>query len=214
MPAARSSSGRSSGGAGRKSGAKAKSSAGRTRKPGGASGASAIKRAPRAKSPATPPRNRGVTDGFATLAEQLVNRVLLPLDAVLLTRGRIQETLEEAAARGRITRSDADDLVSELFQRGRQQTDDMLGDVDRLLESAKRARTDSVDLIVRGADRARRTVGVGPVFPILAYDELTAGQVEQRLTGLKPAELRRVRDYEKRHANRKSVLAALERALA
>jgi hypothetical protein len=37
--------------------------------------------------------------------------------------------------------------------------------------------------------------------------------VEQRLDGLKPAELRKVRDYECRHANRKSVLEAIERAL-
>jgi len=66
---------------------------------------------------------------------------------------------------------------------------------------------------VRGADRARRTVGVGPTFPILGYDDLTAGQVAQRLDGLKPADLRRVRDYERRHANRKSVLAAVEKAL-
>ena len=51
------------------------------------------------------------------------------------------------------------------------------------------------------------------MFPILGYDDLTAGQVEQRLGGLKPADLRRVRDYERRHANRKSVLAAVEKAL-
>ncbi len=74
--------------------------------------------------------------------------------------------------------------------------------------------TESVDRLVRGADRARRTMGVGPSFPILGYDELTAAQVEQRLTGLKPAELRKVRDYERRHANRKTVLDAIERALA
>jgi hypothetical protein len=54
---------------------------------------------------------------------------------------------------------------------------------------------------------------VGPSFPILGYDDLTAGQVEQRLEGLKPAALRKVRDYERRHANRKTVLDAVERAL-
>jgi hypothetical protein len=42
---------------------------------------------------------------------------------------------------------------------------------------------------------------------------LTAGQVEERLAGLTPAELRKVRDYERRHANRKSVLASVEKAL-
>jgi hypothetical protein len=50
---------------------------------------------------------------------------------------------------------------------------------------------------------------MGPSFPILGYDELTAGQVTSRLADLAPAELRKVRDYEKRNANRKSVLNAV-----
>jgi hypothetical protein len=37
--------------------------------------------------------------------------------------------------------------------------------------------------------------------------------VTERLADLSPAELRVVRDYEKRNANRKSVLAAVERKL-
>jgi polyhydroxyalkanoate synthesis regulator phasin len=163
-----------------------------------------------------------VTDNLQGLVEQLSNRIIKPLDLVMLTRDRIQQTLDEAAERGRVTRSDANDLVSELVHRGRQQTDDLLGDFERVfgrgrtqLESATRRarRTDSVDRLVRGADRARRTVGVGPSFPILGYDDLTTAQVEERLGGLSPAELRNVRDYERRHANRKSVLEAVERAL-
>jgi hypothetical protein len=50
---------------------------------------------------------------------------------------------------------------------------------------------------------------VGPSFPILGYDDLTAGQVTSRLGDLAAAELRKVRDYEKRNANRKSVLNAI-----
>ena len=69
-------------------------------------------------------------------------------------------------------------------------------------------------LLLRSADRARRTVGTGQAFPILGYDELTATQVQGRLDGLSPAELRRVRDYERRHANRKSVLAAIDKQLS
>jgi len=63
------------------------------------------------------------------------------------------------------------------------------------------------------ADRARRAAGVGPNFPILAYDDLTADQVVGRLTDLSPAELRKVRDYERRHANRKTVLNSIETKL-
>jgi polyhydroxyalkanoate synthesis regulator phasin len=159
----------------------------------------------------------------ASFAEQFVNRIIKPLGLVLLTRERIQEVLDEAAERGRVTRSDANELVAELVRRGRQQTDDLLDDVEHLLDrgreqlgsATRRARrSDPVDKLVRGADRARRTVGAGPSFPVSGYDDLTAGQVEERLKGLRPAELRTVREYERRHLNRKSVLAALEKALA
>jgi polyhydroxyalkanoate synthesis regulator phasin len=135
------------------------------------------------------------SEGLASAAEQLVNRVIKPLGLVVLTRERIQETLDEAAERGRITRSDANDLVAELLRRGSEQTNDIFGNVESLIE------------------RARKTVGVGPSFPIQDYDELTAGQVGKQLDGLSPADLRKVREYELRHANRKSVLAAVDKAL-
>ena len=63
-------------------------------------------------------------------------------------------------------------------------------------------------------DRARRAVKVGSSFPITSYDELTAPQVRRRIDGLNARELRQVRNYERRHANRKSVLAAIDRALS
>ena len=159
---------------------------------------------------------------MAGLAEQLVERILKPLGLVVLSRERIQETLEEAAERGRVTRSDANELAALLIQRGRQQTDELFGDLDRVLglgrhqiDSAtlRARRSNSVDRIVRGADRARRSVGVGPSFPILGYDDLTATQIQQRLGRLNKSELRRVRNYERRHANRKSVLAQVEKRL-
>jgi len=162
-------------------------------------------------------------DGLTGLAEQLLNRIIRPLGLVVLTRERIEETLEDAAARGRVTRSDANELAAELINRGRQQTDQLLSDVERLLGRGRQGlgtaairarRSESLDLLLRSADRARRTVSAGSSFPILGYDELTAAQVQARLDGLAPAELRRVRDYERRHANRKSVLAAIDRSLA
>jgi polyhydroxyalkanoate synthesis regulator phasin len=162
------------------------------------------------------------SDGAAGLAEQLVNRIIRPLGLVVLTRERIQEVLDDAASRGRVTRSDANELAAELVNRGRQQTDQLIADVERLFgrgrqplgSAAVRARrSESLDLLLRSADRARRTVSPGESFPILGYDELTAAQVQTRLDGLSPAELRRVRDYERRHANRKSVLAAIDKHL-
>jgi polyhydroxyalkanoate synthesis regulator phasin len=164
----------------------------------------------------------GVTDGLTGFAEQLVNRIFKPLDRVVLSRERIQDVLDDAAERGRMTRTDANELVSELVRKGRQQTDDVVAEIDKLvgrgrdqIESATRKarQSEPVDRLVRTADRARRTVGVGPTFPIAGYDDLTAGQVTDRLPGLQPAELRKVRDYERRHANRKSVLDGIEKEL-
>lgn len=162
------------------------------------------------------------SDGLSGLTEQLVSRIIKPLGLVVLSRDRIQEVLDDAAERGRVTRSDANDLASELVNRGRQQTDQLLSDLERLFGRGRQQigaathrarRSESLDLLLRSADRARRSVGTNQSFPILGYDELTAAQVQIRLDGLAPAELRRVRDYERRHANRKSVLAAIDKQL-
>ncbi|MBV9605887.1 MAG: hypothetical protein JO027_12290 [Solirubrobacterales bacterium] len=161
-------------------------------------------------------------DGLTGLAEQLVSRIIKPLGLVVLSRERIQEVLDDAAERGRVTRTDANELAAELVNRGRQQTEQLLSDVERMVgrsrqqigaATLKARRSESLDLLLRSADRARRTVGTGQSFPILGYDELTATQVQGRLDGLAPAELRKVRDYERRHANRKSVLAAIDKQL-
>ncbi len=176
------------------------------------------------RSPARSARQQaaGKADGVAGVLEQLVNRVLRPLDVVMISRQRIQETLDEAAERGRMTRTDANELVGELIRRGRQQTEELLGDCERLLgrgreqldSARKRARrSESVDQLVRVADRARRAVGAGPSPAISGYDELTASQVNKRLVDLAGPELRRIREYESRHANRKSVLDAIDKQL-
>jgi polyhydroxyalkanoate synthesis regulator phasin len=164
--------------------------------------------------------------------------VIRPLNLIMLTRDRIEEVVNDAVERGRVTAEDAQTIVQSLVQRGREQTDSVMGDLQQLLErgrtapkeaataagrtrkqvsdaakgASKRAR-DSADPLLAQADRARRAAGVGPSFPILGYDDLTAAQVISRLDGLSPAELRKVRDYEKRNANRKSVLDAIQSKL-
>jgi polyhydroxyalkanoate synthesis regulator phasin len=134
---------------------------------------------------------------------EAVRRVLNPIDAVVLTRERLQEVLDDAVGRGRMTRDDAGDLLAELVRRGRRQTDELLRDIEGALAVP-------AEIVI---DRARRATGLGASFPIMGYDDLTAAQVTQRLGDLSPADLRVVHDYEKRNANRKSVLAAVERQL-
>ena len=132
---------------------------------------------------------------------------------VLLTRERINETLEDAVRRGRMTRDDAEDLGASLMGIGRRQAQDLLADVELLLGSSRRRTAESTDAIVRQVDKARRAAGLGSAFPIMGYDDLTAAQIAERLTDLTQAQLRKVRDHERRNANRKSVLTALDRAL-
>jgi polyhydroxyalkanoate synthesis regulator phasin len=201
----------------------AKAARGGTKGTATAARSGAKQTATRAKAGATRTRRAsGGSDGLAPVAEQLMSRVIKPRDLVILTRDRIQDTLDEAAQRGRVTRKDADELVAELVRRGRSQSDELLSEIEQLLDRGreqlgsvtKRARkTEAVDRLVRGADRARRAVGVGPSFPILGYDDLNVSQVQERLGALSRPELGKVRTYESKHANRKSVLGALDKSL-
>lgn len=154
-----------------------------------------------AKRTSTTAKRATDTDG-ASVAEQLARGDIKPRDLVVLTRERIQEALDEAAARGRVTRKDANDLVAELVRRGRQHGGGLRDEIDDLLERGR----DQLD-------RARRKVGVGRSFPILGYDDLTAVQVKSRLGDLSKPELRQVLTYERAHANRKSVTGPLEKAI-
>ncbi len=167
----------------------------------------------------------------ADFREALKRGIISPLNLVMLTRDRIEEVLDDAVERGRMTADDAQSIVKGILTRGRRQTDDVLGNLEQLLgrtrdevggaadearkrgtQAASRARK-TADPVLAQADRARRAAGVGPSFPITGYDDLTVAQVQGRLDGLSAPELRKVRDYEKRNANRKTVLDAVESGL-
>ena len=121
--------------------------------------------------------------------ENASRNVLNPLDVMVITRERLQDTLDDAVRRGRMTRDDAADLLAEIVRR------------------AVSAPTDRVKREVR------RVTGTADGFPIGDYDDLTAAQIVSRLEALNPGDLRRVRDYERRNANRKTVLSALDAKL-
>jgi hypothetical protein len=134
----------------------------------------------------------------AAARDRLVRGVLSPVNAVLLTRRHIEEVVEDAVLRGRMTRSDAQEMIQSLLSRSARATDDFLSDLERMLGGGG----DSL-----GPPAERRSL------PIAGYDQLSAAQVQEQLDGLAPAELRRLRDYEARHANRKTVLDRIERKL-
>ena len=139
------------------------------------------------------------TGKVAAARDRIVRSVLAPLNAVLLTRRHIEEVLDDAVSRGRMTRSDAQEMAQSLLSRSARATDDFLSDVERMLGRG-------------GGDLEAAPVSERGL-PIAGYDDLSAAQVQERLDGLTPAELRRLRDYEQRHANRKTVLDRIDRKL-
>jgi polyhydroxyalkanoate synthesis regulator phasin len=188
----------------------------------------AKKSPPRSKST---PRRRAITP--ADEARRNVQSAIETLtQGVVITRDRIQEVMDDAVSRGRMTPSDANTVVQELLKLSRKQTEELRkqaealrADVEQLIgraggqleKSATKARRRATrgsagDRALREVDRARRAAGLGR-FPILNYEDLTAAQIADRLGDLSPAELRKVRDHERRNANRKSVLSAIEKAL-
>jgi polyhydroxyalkanoate synthesis regulator phasin len=133
---------------------------------------------------------------------------------VVLTAEGVKATLDDAVKRGRITRKDATELSHSLLSAGRSQAEGFRSDLEQLLGHGRDRAALSSDRVLQEVDRARRRVGVGPSFPITLYDELNASQIVSRVKDLTPAQLRKVRDHEKRHDNRKSVLSAIEKQLA
>jgi len=133
---------------------------------------------------------------------------------VVLTAEGVKATLDDAVKRGRITRKDATELSHSLLSAGRSQAEGLRSDLEQLLGHGRDRAALSSDRVLQEVDRARRRVGVGPSFPITLYDELNASQIVSRVKDLTPAQLRKVRDHEKRHDNRKSVLSAIEKQLA
>jgi polyhydroxyalkanoate synthesis regulator phasin len=164
-------------------------------------------------------------------AEQSVQAFREALEkSITISRERLQEVVDDAVRRGRMTRGDAEEMVGRLVTRGRDQAEDLMSQLERVLsevrEAPSRAKQDlggraeqarkravaAVDKPLAGADRVRRAARV-PGFPITAYDQLSIRQIDRRLQELSRAELRRVRDYERGNKARKGLLRQLDRKL-
>lgn len=173
------------------------------------------------------------TDGTeeSTRAEQSLQAFREALEkSITISRDRLQEVLDDAVHRGRMTRGDAEELLGRLATRGREQAEDLLSQLERLLsqvreapdrakqevggraEAARKRTIAAVEGPLASADRVRRSARV-PGFPITAYDQLSIRQIDRRLEELSRVELRKVRDYERRNKARKGLLRALDRKL-
>ena len=88
-------------------------------------------------------------------AEQSVNAFREALEAsVTISRERLQEVLDDAVQRGRMTRGDAEELLSRLVTRGREQAEDVIGELDRLLKQLRGEVTATVTKPRQTAERA------------------------------------------------------------
>lgn len=150
-----------------------------------------------------------------------------------VTRGRMtaddaQNLVQGLVARGREQTSDVLADLEQLLGLGGSEAEDAPNrSVDRAADTAQRARrqvekstakarsraTRSADPVLAQAERARRAAGVGSNFPVSGYEDLSAAQVVNRLDDLTPAQLRRVRTYEEKNANRKTILGAIDSKL-
>jgi outer membrane biosynthesis protein TonB len=77
------------------------------------------------------PRPPGLDIGIAQLRESLEH-------SVTLSRERIQEVVDDAVKRGRMTHGDAEKMIGELLKKGRKQTDALLSELESLLRQARR----------------------------------------------------------------------------
>ena len=84
--------------------------------------------------------------------------------------------------------------------------------MDDMVRRGRMTRHDAEELLAALVHAGRSTV-TRTRDPIPDYDELKANEVPRRLAGLTPAQLKTVREHEASHANRRTVLAAIDRRL-
>jgi hypothetical protein len=73
----------------------------------------------------------GVEGQVEQLRESLERSVTLNLD-------RLQDAVDDAVKRGRITRGDAEKLLSDLVKKGRKQTQALLKELERVVKQARK----------------------------------------------------------------------------
>ncbi len=96
----------------------------------------------------------------ASRAEQSLQAFRDALEkSVTISRDRLQEVVDDAVRRGRMTRGDAEELVSRLVTRGREQAEDILGQLEGMLAQIRETGVSPGEprrAVSRAAGRARR----------------------------------------------------------
>jgi polyhydroxyalkanoate synthesis regulator phasin len=110
------------------------------------------------------PKKAADADQGSSRAEESVQAFRNALEAtVTIPRERLQDIVDDAVRRGRMTRGDAEELINRMVTRGREQADDILGELERVVaqlrdevaeRTAQQRRTAQ-----RTAGRAKRELG-------------------------------------------------------
>ncbi|MFI5026879.1 MAG: hypothetical protein ACHQCI_09060, partial [Solirubrobacterales bacterium] len=73
-----------------------------------------------------------------TRAEQSVQAFRKALEkSITIPRERLEEVVDDAVKRGRMTRGDAEEMVGRLATRGREQAEDLLAQLERVLSQVR-----------------------------------------------------------------------------
>jgi polyhydroxyalkanoate synthesis regulator phasin len=83
------------------------------------------------KATSSKPKSVGIDKSLTQLRDSLEH-------SVTLSRDRIQEVVDDAVKRGRMTHGDAEKMIGELLKRGRKQTDALLSELEKLMRQARR----------------------------------------------------------------------------
>jgi polyhydroxyalkanoate synthesis regulator phasin len=93
----------------------------------------------RAKKPAKKTTKRASATSRSNGLDRSVDHFRKSLErSVTLSRERLQDVVDDAVKRGRITRGDAEKMLSELVNKGRRQTDSLLKELERLVKQVRK----------------------------------------------------------------------------
>ena len=87
----------------------------------------------------------------------------------------------------------------------------MSGEEKRETENKKREGSKRGEQHVANTEEARQARKGSQAPPLVGYDDLSGEAVDKKVKRLAKEEIREVRDYEKRHKNRKTLMESLNR---
>jgi hypothetical protein len=144
-------------------------------------------------------------DSYKTVVD---HAVALQERNVRFAQGLVDDSIKELRSQAESNRA----MTQELVDRAERQRDAF----QTLLEESVDA---YVDLLYtpfayfRRGLRVAETEVIGSAFPIPNYDELNVEEVKGMLDGLTAAQIREVREYEKRNKNRETMIEQFDREL-